>query len=112
MAPDWLLAATAVGGQTGALARTFDWAGTALGPADGWPSGLRSAVSLCFGTRFPVFVTGGPELTMLYNDGYREMLGRNKHPAAWGAPLREVWAEVWDDIGPYVDKVLRTGEAT
>ena len=35
-----------------------------------------------------------------------------KHPWALGRPAREVWREIWDDIGPRIERVLRTGEAT
>ena len=33
-----------------------------------------------------------------------------KHPWALGRPAREVWREIWPDIGPRIDHVLRTGE--
>lgn len=111
MQPDWLAPAT-TGGETGALARGVDWAATPLGPPDTWVEGLRAAVSICFGTRFPVMVAWGPELTMIYNDGYRAMLGAHKHPAAMAAPAAQVWAEVWPDVGPSFDRVLATGEPT
>ena len=29
-----------------------------------------------------------------------------------GRPTREVWAEIWPQIGPRIEKVLATGEAT
>lgn len=67
---------------------------------------------LCFSTRFPVLVAWGPDLTLIYNDGYRDLLGPGKHPQALGAPVRQVWPEIWDDIAPLFDKVLRTGVAT
>jgi signal transduction histidine kinase len=35
-----------------------------------------------------------------------------KHPWALGRPSREVWAEIWPDIGPRIQRVLETGEAT
>jgi serine phosphatase RsbU (regulator of sigma subunit) len=54
----------------------------------------------------------GPDLTLIYNDGYREMLGTDKHPGAQGAPARVVWAEIWDDVGPLFDTVLTTGQST
>lgn len=101
-----------MGGETGLLAQAVDWAATPLGPSDSWPEGLRAAVSICFGTRFPVMVAWGPELTMIYNDGYRAMLGANKHPDAMAAPAAQVWAEVWPDVGPSFEKVLGTGEST
>lgn len=65
---------------------------------------------MCFSTGFPVFVGWGPQLTMIYNDGYAAMLGSGKHPGAMGRPLREVWEEVWPDIGPLVANVMATGE--
>ena len=37
---------------------------------------------------------------------------RREAPAALGTPAREVWAEIWADIGPRIEHVLRTGEAT
>lgn len=98
------------GSEAGAAAAAVDWSATPLGVPDAWPVPLRTAVELCFSTRFPVLVTWGPELTMIYNDGYRAMLGSDKHPAAMGAPLGDVWAEVWGTIGPQVERVLTTGE--
>jgi hypothetical protein len=100
------------GSATGALAREVDWGETPLGPPSTWPTALRVAVEMCFTTRFPVLVTWGPELTMIYNDGYRDMLGSEKHPGAMGAPLAEVWKEVWDDLLPSVERVMLHGEPT
>ena len=55
---------------------------------------------------------GGRELTFFCNDAYRrDTLGR-KYPWALGRPASEVWEEIWDDIGPRIDTVLATGEAT
>ena len=36
----------------------------------------------------------------------------SKHPWALGRPSREVWAEIWPQIGPRIDSVLQTGQAT
>jgi hypothetical protein len=33
--------------------RELDWSTTPLGPVDGWPQSLRTAVSLCLASRFP-----------------------------------------------------------
>lgn len=108
--PDtWLARATGTT-PTGALARSVDWASTPIGPPRSWPRGLRAAVKICFSTEFPIFIGWGPELTMIYNEAYSRMLGSEKHPGAMGAPLREVWADVWDDIAPLVEGVMRTGD--
>ena len=53
----------------------------------------------------------GEELSFFYNDAYRPTLGV-KHGSALGASAREVWKEIWPDIGPRIDHVLQTGEAT
>ncbi|GII99780.1 stage II sporulation protein E [Sediminihabitans luteus] len=108
MTSDWFAAATGRS-ETGALARAFAWETTPLGDPSTWDGGLRSAVRLCFGTRFPIMLTWGPEHTMLYNDGYRDMLG-DKHPAAFAAPADETWAEIWPDLEPWFDQVLGEGE--
>ncbi|MEU2202122.1 PP2C family protein-serine/threonine phosphatase [Isoptericola sp. NPDC019482] len=96
----------------GREARSVAWERTPLGPPDEWPVALRHAVRLCFSTRFPVMMVWGPELTLIYNDGYRAMLGTDKHPGALGAPAAAVWDEIWHDVGPLFEHVLATGEPT
>ncbi|WP_374970746.1 ATP-binding protein [Terrabacter sp. BE26] len=89
-----------------------DWSATPLGPVDTWPSNLRVLVDVCLSSRFPMLICWGPDLLMLYNDGYRNILGPNKHPGAWTLPVRAVWPEVWDVIGPMFDSVTSGGPAT
>ena len=99
------------GGTMGALMRAADWTATTLGPVAAWPQSLKTTVSTCLCSRFPILIWWGPQLVMLYNDAYRAILGR-KHPAALGAPGREVWPEIWEIIGPMLNGVLTRGEAT
>ncbi len=93
------------GGSMGARMRAFDWGATPLGPVDTWPSPLRTLVGVMLSAKQPMYVAWGPEMTMLYNDGYVDLLG-SKHPSALGAPFMRVWAEIRDDIQPLVDQVL------
>lgn len=109
MPETWLARATGRT-PTGALARSVDWASTPIGPPETWPRNLRSAVTTCFSTEFPIVIGWGPELTMIYNEGYSRMLGTLKHPGAMGAPMAGVWAELWSDVRPFADSVLSTGE--
>ncbi|MFD0687829.1 SpoIIE family protein phosphatase [Actinomadura fibrosa] len=89
-----------------------DWAATPLGPPSGWPQSLRTAVSILLSSRFSMWMAWGPDLTFFCNAAYRrDTLGR-KYPWALGRPAAEVWTEIWDDIGPRIDTVLTTGEAT
>ncbi|WP_410573455.1 SpoIIE family protein phosphatase [Amycolatopsis sp. cmx-4-61] len=90
--------------------RDFDWASSPLGEPRGWPSSLTTAVRICLTSRFPMIVWWGPQLRFLYNDAYLPLLG-TKHPAL-DKPGSEVWAEIWHIIGPMLDSVMTTGEAT
>ncbi|GAA3752873.1 SpoIIE family protein phosphatase [Micromonospora maritima] len=102
----------AVDGEIGPDLARVDWPAHPLGPPDGWPQSLRTAVRILLSSRFPMWMAWGPELTFFCNAAYRrDTLGR-KYPWALGRRADEVWAEIWDDIGPRIDTVLRTGEAT
>ena len=92
--------------------RAKDWARTALGDPALWPPHLRLSVSLCLTSRFPILLWWGPELTVLYNDAYISFLGAGKHPETLGQPGQVCWAEIWTTIGPMLEGVMRTGEAT
>ncbi len=104
-------AVLATGGEVGRLMRDIDWSKTPLGPVDGWRQSLRSAASICLSSRFPIVMYWGAEYTVLYNDAYSHILG-SKHPWALGRTCAETWAEIWDTIGPMLDNVVATGEAT
>ncbi|MHA7649000.1 SpoIIE family protein phosphatase [Mycobacterium sp. ML4] len=89
-----------------------EWASTPLGPVDTWPQSLRTAVDILLSSQFSMWMGWGPELTFFCNAAYRrDTLGR-KYPWALGRPASEVWAEIWADIGPRVNRVLTSGEAT
>ena len=96
------------GGETAARIRTHDWSATPLGPIESWPSCLRTALGLVFGSPFPMVLAWGPELTTLHNDAYRPLLGDK--PDALGRPFREVWSEAHEIIAPLLDHAL-SGEA-
>jgi signal transduction histidine kinase len=98
-------------GEMANLMRSWDWTHTVLGEPSGWPESLRSAVSICLGTRFPIAIYWGPRLGLLYNDAWRPILGA-KHPRALGRAAREVWPEIWSTIGPLFEKVVETGEGS
>lgn len=99
------------GGEMGRRMRELDWAKTPLGLFSAWPQSLRTSASICLASRFPIVLYWGPELVVLYNDAYSQILG-SKHPWALGQTCQTCWAEIWDTIGPMLDGVLKTGEAT
>jgi PAS domain S-box-containing protein len=95
----------------GAFMRSLDWSKTQLGAVETWPQSLRTSVSICLNSRFAILVWWGPDLVMLYNDAYREIIAA-KHPAAMGNPGRECWPEIWHIIGPMLEGVMQRAEAT
>lgn len=96
------------GGEMGALMRSLDFSTTPLGPACEWPQSLRSAVSICLNSRFPIVLYWGPQFISLYNDAYIPILG-SKHPWALGQPFEVVWADIWDILGSVLRRVFETG---
>jgi PAS domain S-box-containing protein len=106
MFPTWPIG----GGEMGALIRALDWTQTPLGPIEGWPQSLRSALAICLGSSSAIGIYWGADLTLLYNDAWRELVGE-KHPWALGRPAREIFPEIWETIGPMFARVLSTGEA-
>ncbi|MBP1804652.1 PAS domain S-box protein [Rubellimicrobium aerolatum] len=94
----WLAAS----GETGRLIAGRDWSATALGPLDGWPPALRTALGLVLRSPVPMVLLWGAEGVMLYNDAYSGLAG-GRHPALLGSPVREGWPEVAD----FNDRVMR-----
>ena len=101
----------AAGGELGDLMRSADWDSSPLGPVAKWPQALKTAVRIMLTSRQPMFVWWGNDLINLYNDAYRSILG-GKHPAALGMPAREVWREIWDEVGPRARSAMRDDAGT
>lgn len=100
------------GGHLGALMRAHDWSTSPLGSPEKWPDALKMSVSICLNSRFPMVLWWGPQFIMLYNDAWRPVLGRTKHPQGLGRPGVESWPEIWDIIGEQLRGVLERGSAS
>ncbi|HEY0020625.1 MAG TPA: PAS domain-containing protein [Longimicrobium sp.] len=96
------------GGEMRARCRALDWASTPLGPVEAWPAALRLAVRTAMDSPFPINLWCGPELVLVYNDGYAPVLGA-KDPAALGRPGREVWGEIWGQVAPMFNQIRAGG---
>ena len=95
------------GGRMGALMRAHDWRKSPLGDPAGWHDALKSAVSTCLSSRFPMVVWWGPDLIMLYNDAWQPILGETKHPQGMGRPGEESWPETWPIVSEQFTQALR-----
>jgi signal transduction histidine kinase len=99
------------GGEMAALIGSADWSGTSLGPGETWPQSLLTILRMMVTSRYAMWMAWGRDLTFFCNDAYTPTLGV-KHPGALGQPANEVWSEIWPDIGPRIESVMRTGQAT
>lgn len=88
--------------------RALDWDRTSLGSPTEWPQALRLAVAMVLESPFAMNLWCGPELLLIYNDGYRAALGA-KHPRALGRPGAEVWSEIWPEISAIFDGIRAGG---
>jgi signal transduction histidine kinase/DNA-binding response OmpR family regulator/serine phosphatase RsbU (regulator of sigma subunit)/anti-sigma regulatory factor (Ser/Thr protein kinase) len=102
----------AASGEVGNDLLAVDWAATPLGPPERWPQSLKTVVGMVLTSRFSMWMAWGPDLTFFCNEAYRRDTLGEKYPWALGRPAREVWEEIWPDIGPRIETVMRTGVAT
>lgn len=113
-APALPWAADPVFACSGEMARRMaahPWHDSVLGVPAGWPQALRTAVSILLRSKYPMILTWGEDLVMLYNDAFIPTLGE-KHPRALGDRLAEQFSEIWEEIRPLQQGVLAGGEAT
>ncbi len=97
-------------GEMARRMRAYPWASSPLGEPRDWPASLRTASRICLTSRFPMIVWWGEQLYMFYNDAYLPLMG-DKHPGVM-RPGEQVWTEIWQTVGPMLDSVLHTGQAT
>ena len=101
-----------IGDRQAGVARLLDtvaWRDSKLGPRETWSPELVGVLDLILASRAQIVLFWGPEYIALYNDAYAPTIG-DKHPAAFGRPARESWAELWDDLEPMLRSVLESGE--
>src|SRR5438067_8167362 len=100
-APDFLRG----GGEMAKAILAKDWSATALGPIQSWPQSLRTTVSLCLASNFPISIAWGPRRIQIYNDGYWPICGA-KHPHSMGQDFKECWFSAWPEIGDAFERAL------
>jgi len=98
------------GGEAGAQVRACNWKETALGDPADWPECLKTALSICLNSSFPISIYWGPEYYLFYNDAYIP-IASDKHPWIMGKPRKLAWPEAWEDTQEQFDRVLNTGES-
>ena len=93
-----------------ALFDAVDWAATPLGPRAGWARSLNAYLAQLMNSCRPLYLVWGPDRRFFYNEAFLPVMGV-KHPAGFGQPMAEVWAEVWDEVGPLVASTIEEGKS-
>lgn len=88
--------------------RAYDWESHPLGDPLHWPESLKNNIRLILNSSFPMFIWWSKDLYMFHNDAYLPALGK-KHPKALGAKAREMWSEIWEQIGDITEDILQHG---
>ena len=99
------------GGEMGERMRALDWTKTSLGSVAQWPQSLKTIVRVMLDSRYAMWMLWGPNLTFFCNDAYLPTVGM-KRDWVLGARSDKVWEEIWPDIGPRIQRVLKEGRAT
>jgi len=91
------------GGEMGERICAFDWAGTPVGPVEGWSPALKMLLRIMLASRFPHILWWGSHYIQFYNDAYRPVLGvKHPHPGlgrpggSWVIYARR---SILDDLG-------------
>ncbi|KAK8199644.1 aerobic respiration control sensor protein-like protein arcB [Phyllosticta capitalensis] len=90
--------------------RSIDWDKTALGPRKSWSSQLRAMANLVLRDTRPAVLFMGPEVIMLYNEPYLELIG-DLHPMAMGKSATVALKEYWDHFTPFTARNILLGES-
>ena len=94
------------GGKMGAQLRAKDWSQTPLGSPETWPKNLQTVVSLVLNNPFAMYIAWGKEYTQIYNDGFSPILGKTKHPTAFGNSAKDTFSEVCHVLQPIISYVM------
>src|SRR4051812_14771399 len=103
---DWLFGDS----EMAKVIRHKDWSLTPLGNIELWPQSLKTTVSLCLNSTFPISLAWGPQYIQIYNDGYWPICG-DKHPSSMGHNFKECWFSAWPVIGKAFEQAL-SGKAS
>jgi hypothetical protein len=90
--------------------RSIDWASTPLGAMSTWSRELRQLVNILMADPHPAALYWGNDMTMMYNEPYRDIVAGCKHPDLMVTGFRGPFSEIRDDAGPIFNECARTGK--
>lgn len=92
------------------FARSINWAATSLGAMETWSPELRQVANLVMLNPHPIALFYGDDLTMMYNEAYRDGIAGIKHPNLLGTGFQGPFSELWDDVSPLFAECRATGK--
>jgi len=95
-------------GEMAARIRAFDWSGHPLGKPEAWPEPLKFALDMALASSFPAAIYWGEDFHLLYNDAWAP-IPAERHPWSLSRSGREVWADIWEIVGPQMEEVVASG---
>ncbi len=98
------------GGKLGELIAKKKWDNTPFGPIELWPQSLKSTLSICLYSKFPIAIYWGEDMRLLFNDAWSPLLGE-RYVSALGQPAEKVWGDMWELIEPSLGSVLHSGHS-
>ncbi|KAJ4376119.1 hypothetical protein N0V83_001400 [Neocucurbitaria cava] len=108
--PDWTVPnPTGVLPEHVAFARKVNWAATPLGPMSEWSLQFRELVNLLMLNPHPAALFWGEELSLIYNEPYKNEVAGNKHPDLFGTGFGGAFSELWDGVAPIFAECARKG---
>lgn len=94
------------GGLATEMILARDWTGHPLGDPAGWPSALKTALSMVLNSPESMILAWGHDtLTFFFNETYFPLLGP-RLSTAMGAPFAEVWSDAWAQAAPIIDEAF------
>ena len=94
-----------------AFARKVAWANTPLGPMRKWSIQFREIVNMMMRNAHPAALFWGEELTVIYNEAYKNEIAGNKHPELMGTGFSGPFSELWENVSPIFRECARTGHS-
>lgn len=89
--------------------RSIDWASTPLGDMRNWSPEFKQVANLMIKNPHPCALFWGSDLTMMYNEAYRDTVAGRKHPSLMGTGFRGPFKEAWDMLADLFVECGRTG---
>jgi two-component system, LuxR family, sensor kinase FixL len=87
-----------------------DWRATGVGELLEWPAPLKFMTDLLLDSKQPMFLTWGPDHTILFNEAFTSILGP-KYLEALGAQFPKLWANAWAEMGRFFEDAYKGNAA-